>query len=142
MPRVDEMFPKPHISAADLKGRAYQVTIQALNQQMLWDQAAGEEWNKWILLFEEASKYFILNKTNAEAIAEILGSEEANAWIGAQIVIFPTQVQAFGEVVDAVRVRAIAEQSPLHDSENDPAAHAHSPRETSNERGEKGTAFA
>jgi len=129
MPTFDEMFSKPHITAEDLKGRAYQVTIQVLSQQMLWDPAAGEERHTWILLFEEASKYFILNRTNAEAIAQILGSEEANEWIGAQIVIFPTQVQA-------VHVRE-AKAEPLP-KENDPATQARSPRGNSSERPDYG----
>jgi len=131
MPTVDEMFPSSYITAADLKGRAFQVTIQALSQRMLWDSAAGQERLKWILLFEEASKYLVLSQMNAKVIAQVLGKEDANEWGGAQIVIFPGQVQA-------VRIRAIAATEGLSTQEHETAGQAHSPRGTSYERSDYG----
>ena len=52
----------------------------------------------------------ILNVTNSKAIAKVAGSNYIEDWTGVHVQLFTTQVKAFGDVVDAVRIRPIKPQ--------------------------------
>ena len=48
----------------------------------------------------------ILNRTNAKAIENVSGSVLGQDWVGVQVTLYVEQgVKAFGEVVDALRIR-------------------------------------
>jgi len=57
-----------------------------------------------ILKFKEHIKPMILNTTNSKMISRIVGSPYVEDWISHKIELFVTQVRAFGDIVDAVRV--------------------------------------
>ena len=62
---------------------------------------------KWCLLFAEDLKPLVLNVTNANLIAAILGSEETNDWVGNRIVLFnDPSVSYAGKITGGIRVRA------------------------------------
>lgn len=48
---------------------------------------------------------FILNRTNAKMITKVLGTPYVEQWVGRKVQIYSTTVNAFGEKVDALRVR-------------------------------------
>ena len=50
-------------------------------------------------------KPLIVNKTNAKAIAKVAGSNYIEDWKGKQIALYISNVKAFGELVEAIRVR-------------------------------------
>ena len=53
-------------------------------------------------------KPFILNKTNCKTITKVTGTPFIENWVGVKVVIFTDKVKAFGDVVDALRVRPTA----------------------------------
>jgi len=53
-----------------------------------------------------AQKPLILNKTNMKIITKVLGTPYIEEWVGKSITIYSAKVKAFGEVVDAIRVKA------------------------------------
>jgi len=57
-----------------------------------------------VAYFKEDSKPMVLNKTNCKTI-EKLYSPYTEDWIGKKITVFSTKVRAFGETVDALRIR-------------------------------------
>lgn len=59
---------------------------------------------KLVVYFEDKQKGLVLNKTNAVMIAEIVGSDDTDAWQGVAIVIYPTKTDFQGKRVDAIRV--------------------------------------
>ena len=60
-------------------------------------------------LFLKGYKPFILNRTNAKLISKALKSPYMEQWTGKAIQLYvQTGVKAFGDVVDAVRVRPVA----------------------------------
>ena len=59
----------------------------------------------WVLYFNEAKKGLILNKVNAFAIAEILGSPNTEGWVGSKIELYPTTVRVAGKTKAAIQVR-------------------------------------
>ena len=52
-------------------------------------------------------KPLIVNKTNAKAIAKVAGSNYIEDWKGKQIALYISNVKAFGELVEAIRVRIV-----------------------------------
>jgi hypothetical protein len=59
-----------------------------------------------IAYFVEPVKPVVLNVTNCKVIAKIYKTPDVEKWMGKKIQLFATQVKAFGELVDAVRVRS------------------------------------
>ena len=57
------------------------------------------------LKMKGAKKLFVVNKTNARTIASIAGSPNTGDWIGKKITLTTVQVNAFGLVVAALRVK-------------------------------------
>jgi len=56
-------------------------------------------------------KPLIVNKTNAKAIAKVCGSNYIEDWKGKQIALYIANVKAFGELVEAIRVRTVPPKS-------------------------------
>jgi len=48
----------------------------------------------------------ILNKTNMKIITKTLETPYIEHWIGRSVVIYSAKVRAFGETLDALRVKA------------------------------------
>lgn len=57
-------------------------------------------------------KPFILNATNQKSIEKALGSPYIEDWAGRYIQLYSARVKAFGDVVDALRVRLTAPEPP------------------------------
>lgn len=58
-----------------------------------------------IVAYLENEKPLVLNKTNCKAISKLLKTPYIEEWAGHRITLAVQQVKAFGEDVDAVRVR-------------------------------------
>jgi hypothetical protein len=56
--------------------------------------------------FVGGSKPMILNKTNMKIITKILETPYIEQWIGKSIILYTAKIRAFGEMVDALRVKA------------------------------------
>jgi hypothetical protein len=56
----------------------------------------------------EGHKPLIVNATNSKAIAKALKSPYVEDWVGKYITLYTIKVRAFGDFVDAVRVRSEA----------------------------------
>ena len=52
-------------------------------------------------------KPLIVNKTNAKAISKVCRSNYIEDWKGKQIALYISNVKAFGELVEAIRVRTV-----------------------------------
>lgn len=83
---VNDLFPSPWLSAGDLAGRTITVRIASISLEQL-RQPDGRMELKAILSFDHAHKRMILNKTQAQAIAAILGSPVFDDWPGHRITL-------------------------------------------------------
>jgi len=100
--KSSEVFPSKYLKAEDLEGDIT-VTIENVALEGLKDQA-GREVDKPVAFFEEYEKGLILNKTNWAMIAKQFG-DESDDWKGKKITLTVIDVDAFGEVVSAIRVK-------------------------------------
>lgn len=65
----------------------------------------GEKSEGTLMYFKEVDKPMILNSTNAKAITSIYDSPYIEDWIGKKIQLFSMKIRAFGENLEALRVR-------------------------------------
>jgi len=68
----------------------------------------GKEEEVLVLHWKEKEKPMILNKTNSKAVAKVAKSNYIEDWIGVRVSIYTSNVRAFGESVDALRIRDFA----------------------------------
>ncbi len=75
---------------------------------------SGEK--KPALFFRGKEKAFLLNRTNFNTIADVLGADDTDDWEGQSITLYPTETDYAGKMVDCIRVRrkkaATAPQAP------------------------------
>ena len=81
------------------------VTVSRLAQEKVTGQQGRKE-DCFVVYFKEFDKGMILNRTNARAIEKVAGSGLVEDWIGVQVTLYVEKgVKAFGDVVDALRIR-------------------------------------
>ena len=94
-------------------GKGMLCTIRVVSQQNVSKEGAEDEL-RFALEFDEHDKPFILNSTNGQLIASILGSEESDDWIGKQIVLYDDPTISFaGRITGGIRVRASRKPQPV-----------------------------
>ena len=64
--------------------------------------------------FQESVKPMILNTTNSKIIEKLYKTPYIEEWAGKKIQIFSAQVKAFGDVVDALRIRPFIPKPPVN----------------------------
>jgi hypothetical protein len=100
MAKLSDYFPSKFLKAADLNGRAVRVTI---DQVVLETIGQGER--RPVLYFKGRQKGLVLNKTNADRLADAYGDDEA-AVVGQTVELYPDRTHYQGKLVDCVRLRA------------------------------------
>lgn len=98
--KANDIFSSKYLSAADLRGRDVTVTIDTTSIEKMQN---GEK--KLALTFRGKEKGMLLNKTNFNTIAAVLGLEDTDDWEGQQITLYPTETDFQGKMVDCIRVR-------------------------------------
>ena len=96
--QLNDMFPSSYLKCEDLKGRKVTLTIQDVEVIEL----GGER--KPLITFQGKDRGLVLNKTNANYIAEILGSRDTEDWRGREITLKPAKAEFQGKLVDCIRV--------------------------------------
>lgn len=103
-------------------GKDLIVTIRSVANEMIIG-ADGKKEECIVARFGERDiKPMILNATNCKAITKLAGSPFIENWQGLKIQLYVEKVKAFGDVVEALRVRPFkpkveAEQPILHCTE-------------------------
>ena len=95
-------FPSKYMKAADLESRRQTVTIERWADEMVG--SPPEE--KVVLYLRDLSKGLVLNKTNAESIEEIAGTDDMDAWVGVTIVLDRTKTDFQGKRVECIRIES------------------------------------
>jgi hypothetical protein len=109
--KVSEEFPSKYLKATDLKGQDVKVTIQNVIREKIGDE------NKLIVFFKGREKGLVLNKTNANTIADLYG-DDCDEWFGRPLVLFSVMTDFQGKVMQGIRVRGLtARDNP---KKNDP----------------------
>ena len=99
-------------------GQELNVTIEKVVREKVKGADGKEE--ECTVAYLKGQKPFILNATNSKAITAALGTPYIEQWKGKTITIFAAKIKAFGELMEALRVKtkapviALPELHPLH----------------------------
>lgn len=79
------------------------------------EQVTGADGKKdeCTVAFLKGEKPLILNKTNCKTISKVLKTPFIEEWVGTKIILYSEPVKAFGEVVDAIRVKNATPTIPV-----------------------------
>jgi hypothetical protein len=104
MPTANDFFPSRFLKAEELDADL-QVTVRLVATEVLTGKSGKPDETKPVAYFDETEKGLILNKTNFAAIAKITGEEDSDNWKGKKITLTVIDVDAFGDIVKAIRVK-------------------------------------
>ena len=96
--KLNEMFPSRFFKAIDCKP-PLTLTVTGVAPEKFQDGTS-----KHVVSFRESEKGLVLNKTNAESIAEMYG-DDSDRWAGRQIELYSAKVTGPNGLTDGVRVR-------------------------------------
>src|ERR1017187_8912967 len=96
--RISSAFPSDYLKASDLQGHNVTVAISRVEMR----EIGGEP--KPILYFHGKERGMVLNKTNANKIAEIFG-DDTDDWEGGEVILYEAMVDFQGKTVPAIRIR-------------------------------------
>jgi hypothetical protein len=72
----------------------------------------GKKQECLVVHWAENEKPFIINATNAKAITKVAKTPYVERWVGIRITLYVAQISAFGEDVEALRVRPFPPAPP------------------------------
>ncbi|MCU7381038.1 hypothetical protein [Hominibacterium faecale] len=81
------------------------LTIERAGKEAFTGTSGKKEDGLLIHFRESDAKPMICNSTNAKAITKVAGTPYVEDWKGVRIALYSQEVSAFGETVDALRVR-------------------------------------
>lgn len=103
-----DFHPTDYIGAyAFQPGERKVLTVKRAEQEKVTG-ANGKKEDCLVVHFKENEKPLICNVTNSKAIEKVAGSGYIQDWTGTKIELYTTEVQAFGDTVEAVRVKPSA----------------------------------
>jgi hypothetical protein len=119
--KLTEAFPSKWLKAADLDGQPRLVTIEGVKLEAVEEGKPA----KPVIVLRGMTQGLVLNKTNGNTLAAFLG-DDTDTWTGKKIVLYPTQAEFQGKLVDCIRVRAPKPQpaspAPVSAAATKPAA--------------------
>jgi hypothetical protein len=107
MPNIQDAFPSNYLKASDLKGQQPVVTIDRVE----FEPVGRTKEMKPVLYFVGKEKGIVLNKTNANNVANLAGTSMTEEWTGVRIRLYATHVEFQGESVEAIRIKAAPPQT-------------------------------
>lgn len=80
------------------------VTIERSVKEMVQN---GDKKEEAMVIYLKGHKPMIVNSTNAKNISKALNSPYIEDWVGKDITLYVAKIRAFGENVDALRVKTV-----------------------------------
>lgn len=94
-----------YIGAHDLQpGQEVKITFKTISKEVI-KNGEGKDEECIVARLDGAKKPMILNKTNCKIIAKVLDTPYVEEWSGKSVIIYAAKVRAFGEMVEALRVK-------------------------------------
>ena len=103
---INDYFPSSWLRSEDLDGPTIVTIIQVRDVKFPGQRGEGDQ-VKPVLVFREFERGMVVNKTNFLALTKITGKSSTEEWVGFQVQLRVERVPAFGDVVDAIRIRPV-----------------------------------
>lgn len=102
--KLNDVFPAKYMKAEDF-GETETKIFTVKNYELEEMGQGKDKQAKPVLYFrEEGSKPLVLNKTNGAIIGKFYG-DDLDDWIGKKIALYAIEVESFGDIVRAIRVK-------------------------------------
>ena len=98
--KASKLFPSEFLRAVDVEDSPIKVRMRGVQMK----DVGGD--HKPVLYFQDIDTGLVLNKTNANTIAELHG-DDIDGWGGKEIVLFATTTDMKGKNVPCIRVRGV-----------------------------------
>ena len=109
--KLTELFPSNLLKAQDVTDAGGEMPLKIANVEIKeFDGDNGKE-RKPILIFADERR-MVLNKTNANIIAEMFG-DDPDAWINREITLHVQSVEFQGKIVPSIRVKMVNEKEAM-----------------------------
>lgn len=95
------------LKAEDIGANFWTVTVSNVDMKSFDDGS-----RKLLVMFQELDKGLVLNKTNADTLGDLYG-KNTDGWTGRQIMLMTMPVDYQGKKVQAIRLRAPAQQQAM-----------------------------
>lgn len=105
-----------YIGAYCLDGKDLIVIIESIGKE----EVKTEQTKDCLVAHLKGQKPMIINSTNCKVLTKLFDSPNVEDWINKPFTVFPTKVRAFGETVEALRIRPtlpkieLPELTPTH----------------------------
>lgn len=96
--KISGAFPSRYLRAADLQGKQAAVVMSHVTMETIGDD------ERPVLYFKGKDKGLVLNKTNANTIADMFG-DDTQDWRDGEILLFETSVEFQGKIMAGIRCR-------------------------------------
>lgn len=116
MPSIHAAFPSAYLRALDLGDHRVAVTISHLKME----DVAGDGERKPVLYFQGKEKGMVLNKTNANTVVDLAGTDDYDKWNGVKLRLFATTTDFKGKTVPCIRLEGGVGQKPQPKPEPEP----------------------
>lgn len=102
------------------EGKELTVTIANIKREMITGADGKKE--ECTVCYLKSQKPMILNATNQKTMTKLFGSPYIEDWAGKSMTLYVARIKAFGETVDALRVKSTLptkpELTPAHEKWN------------------------
>lgn len=115
---LDTAFPSNFLKASDLGQSQPVVTID----RVVIEAVGRNKDMKPVVYFKSKEKGLVLNKTNGNKIAAVLGSRDTDDWRGGRIRLYATETEFAGETVECIRVKEVGAKTKQPEPEPEPVA--------------------
>jgi len=106
----DEVFVSKYFKAADVKAKPIVAVIEDI---VIEEVGVGNDKKpKPVMILEGLDKRLVINSTNWDALAEVLG-DESDGWIGHKVRIHTVSTMYQGKRVDGIRVTVAREDEEV-----------------------------
>ena len=105
MADINALFPSKYLRSADYeKGEETTYVISRVEVEKVGEKDGREE-RKPVLFFQNEEKGMVLNRTNADTIADLYGND-TEGWAGRPITVFVMRVSGPNGMTDGIRLKA------------------------------------
>ena len=102
--KTNDVFPSKYLKAAEESFENGDLT--ATIKDIVKEQLGQGKDEKPVMYFREFAKGLVVNKTNWATCEKLFTSDDSDDWIGQKVAMYVTEVDSFGDVVKAIRIRA------------------------------------
>lgn len=95
--RIADVYPSRYLKASDLDDPT-RARVTAITTELFGEKKEP----KFVFTLTGQTKPFVCNVTSARTMEELTGSDDADDWIGTEVMLKPTKVSMSGKMVDSI----------------------------------------